>query len=333
MVLQAVKQVLESAWQVLPWARSSTSMSGTHDVFKAALGIVQQRLLDHRFMEDEFRWLVAQDRKIDHTFQDSRLPENGSLNRYVNVVPYDYNRVVLETKQAYLNASYVVVPGQHSGLGLKYIATQGPLDSTISDFWQMVLEQQVSAVVMLTNTVERGMVKCAPYYPASSGQRLTAKGVQVETLKSELVANGQLTIRTMVVTGRVGGKSVSRTISHYHYHAWPDHGTPEESAPIRSMCEALASARQQSQHVVVHCSAGIGRTGTFVAVDMLRQRLRMLQEKYATTTAPTSELSDALDLPTLVHQLRKQRMGMVQTFEQYVFIYQALYEELAELAH
>lgn len=282
--------------------------------------------------------------------QRSQQPENAACNRYINVLPYDFNRVQLCSGASYINASHVRCSDRISSQDFAYIATQGPLQSTIGDFWAMVLEHQVPVIVMLTNVVERGVTKCARYFPDREGERLScSNGVEVSTMAIERTSDAQMTVRTLHVS-RQGSQPL--VVQHYHYHAWPDHGTPEESAAIRKVCEALqqqreavavagAAASQSAAgglqgapgngsgcgrpQAIVHCSAGIGRTGTFVAVDIVCQRLHKLAQRAVQGELPQhtlqKALSEALDLPTLVHELRQQRMGMVQTVEQYIFIY------------
>lgn len=193
-------------------------------------------------------------------------------------------------------------------------------------------------------------------------------GVQVRCMSVRKAHSNQMTVRTFEVSRPSAGQAAAAgagagaaagaplTVEHYQYHAWPDHGTPEESAAIRSVCEVIQGVRGQHHQqgsqaelaaaaaagagagmptqAVVHCSAGIGRTGTLVAVDILRQRLHTLAAKAASNTLPryaiSKQLSEALALPALVHELRQQRMGMVQTFEQFAYIYSVLHEEVQQ---
>ncbi len=316
------------------------------------------------------------------------------------MLPYDHNRVLLRPCSSageldggaapapgpgrgqhrssscppcpdYINASHVVYQDPQCGFTLRYIACQGPLAATVADFWRMAWTEGVGAVVMLTNTVERGVTKCAPYYPAQPGQRLLLRQGQgqgggggcgcgspsgsclaeVAAVGCEGLHGGDLTATRlrMVAAGQgqgQGGGSQQAPVLHLRYNAWPDHGTPTDSSAIRTMSDLLDGVRdgQQQQQpgggrqgdggqgraVVVHCSAGIGRTGTFCSIDILRRRLACLAG--AAEARPGSVSSEAvhaaLDLPALVHELRRQRCGMVQTLEQYAFVYQALYEEL-----
>jgi len=125
-----------------------------------------------------------------------------------------------------------------------------------------------------------------------------------------------------------GSSSGSHLLSHYHFHAWPDHGMPESSAGLRAICRSLSTARATGQPVVVHCSAGIGRTGTFCAIDILLQRFDSWQTLNDGRGPDRAEVEAALNLPQLVHDLRFQRMGMVQTLDQYVFVYKTLLDDL-----
>lgn len=302
-------------------------------VYRQALSIVQQRLLDARQLHSEYKNVVMRDRAIEHTIEQSQRPENGPRNRYVNVLPYDYNRIKLSGLPGYINASSVTYVNADNELRCNYIAAQGPVSGTVEEFWRMCLEQECTAVVMLTNLVERGVTKCAAYFPAKVGEVLSTPKVEVRTLDVQTMAQNTLTIRDMQLKGCVGMQNRTLMLKHYHYHAWPDHGAPEESYPIRRMCDALLPHRQNGNSIVVHCSAGIGRTGTFIVIDLVRLQLQKLCALAEHTGAPVdaAAIQQALDIHELVHQLRRQRMGMVQTVDQYVFIYHALKEELTEL--
>lgn len=288
----------------------------------------------------------------------------------------------------------------------RYVATQGPLPSTSADFWAMVAALGSPAVVMLTNAVERGVVKCHPYFPAGveeeegeGGAAAPATGGDKNNTKRELLlpsrnlcvrcvrvshgvppeaappmvvgaqatknkgassssasattsaaARDAVTVRRLQLRCTSSGR-VLHELDHYHLHAWPDHGVPaggEGGAPVRALCRALELSRQQRRQkgsdpdppVVVHCSAGIGRTGTFCAVDVLLRRMWALggeksgggegKDEDDAARLPMSPL--LLDVPSLVLALRAQRAGMVQTLEQYAYVGAAALEEAAALA-
>ncbi|PNH09458.1 Receptor-type tyrosine-protein phosphatase epsilon, partial [Tetrabaena socialis] len=282
----------------------------------------------------------------------------------------------------YINASHIVLDEPQYGIHLSYIACQGPLAATVADFWRMVWAEHVGAVVMLTNTVERGVTKCAAYYPASPGARLAlrvpgggdgggggaaggragaagrgAPGAaggwcgcdaaaaptpaaapcleEVAVASRSSLHGGDLTHTRLTLlpcppapggAPAAAGCAPPREVHHLRYNAWPDHGTPADAAAIRTLLDLLEPVRAAGAGVVVHCSAGIGRTGTFVAIDVLRRRLSHLAARACAPGAPAvgaAEVAAALDLPELVHVLRRQRSGMVQTVEQYAFCYQA----------
>ncbi|GLC42084.1 hypothetical protein PLESTB_001066400 [Pleodorina starrii] len=364
------------------------------DVRRMALGVIQSRLMDSRQLMDEFRSVLGRDSTIRHSQTAAHAAVNQTKNRYSNVLPYDHNRVLLRacdcgatngptctslapspssSSSDYINASHVVHSDAQCGFTVSYIASQGPLPGTETDFWRMCWAERVGAVVMLTNTVERGINKCSEYYPAQLGvrQRLRDGGggggisvavaaacgsriaaaateeaappstclQEVAAVSSSSLHGGDLTYTVLrLVCGGgaacaangTGGGGAFREVAHLHYTAWPDHGTPADAAAIRTLCDLVEPLRAAGGAVVVHCSAGIGRTGTFCAIDILRRRLAHLE--VCAASRPGSVRPDAvqaaLDLPELVHSLRRQRSGMVQTIEQYAFCYQAVYEEL-----
>ncbi|EFJ50289.1 hypothetical protein VOLCADRAFT_45223, partial [Volvox carteri f. nagariensis] len=250
-------------------------------------------------------------------------------HRYSNVLPYDLNRVILQPSPApqqgspdptYINASHVIHDDAQCGFSVRYIACQGPLPSTEADFWRMCWGERVGAVVMLTNVVERGINKCSTYYPAQPGARL------VMAVSSSSLHAGELTYTVLRLSCSGCGGASSRDVTHLQYNAWPDHGTPADASAIRTMCDMVEPVRGAGGAVVVHCSAGIGRTGTFCAIDIMRRRLAYLEACAASRpgNVRADAVQAALDLPELVHSLRRQRSGMVQTIEQYVFCYQAI---------
>eukprot|EP00798_Chlamydomonas_sp_ICE-L_P000834 gene834-33565_t len=375
---------------------TTASARGPGWVNRAAIEMLHERLFNDQKLENEYRSIIEHDRLLGHTVDDSQEPDSLPLNRYDNVLPYDYNRVKLESHaNDYINASVVQYcePGIN-GLRFSYIAMQGPLQNTVEDVWRLILEQGVESVVMLTNPEERGITKCSPYIPENQGDQVFhdgeethAGGLIISNSHVRRSPDGDLTVRKMEVqssadpdketdargsgnpdkeTGLQSGVEADKeapnistrprtSLVHYQYHSWPDHGTPEDSTTIMSIAEALHRKRDEhcwadasslggngeasesqssaSRPVVVHCSAGIGRTGTFIVLDIMRQRLRNLAELDASGSKSVSkqDIAEVLDLPALVCELRLQRMGMVQTYEQYIFCYQATYEDCQRL--
>jgi protein tyrosine phosphatase len=247
----------------------------------------------------------------------------------------------------YINASRIALQPPHTGAVNSYIATQGPLPGTAEHFWRMVLEARAPAVVMLTNCVEKGAVKCAQYFPSALGEAASFGGLRLEVLSRERFSPDcdRRVLRLSLAAPGAQGAPPPAELQHFHYHTWPDHGVPEDSATLRRMCRELQRLRGGSGGggggtlvvnggggggagvPVLHCSAGIGRTGTFIAVDVILRRI----DAWFREGGPTKdEVEAALDLPLLVHSLRQQRGGMVQTLEQYCFLYRAALDELEE---
>jgi protein tyrosine phosphatase len=263
---------------------------------------------------------------------------------------FDYNRVML-SNNGYVNASHIScsldgyvnassVSCSLDGSALKaedatrYIASQGPLPETFEAFWRLVFEQGCPAIVMLTNLTERGSVKCSEYYPRETGEFLQFPSVSVRTVEAHSSPGREITLRKIEVRSGSSQQEAPLVVTHFHYHHWPDHGVPEESMSIRSIIKAISKQRErltpsEARPTVIHCSAGIGRTGAFISIDMMLQRLQRLAG--SNDAVDSKEIMRVLSLPDLVHDLRRQRMGSVQSLEQYCFIYQALYEELSVL--
>ncbi|XP_062989960.1 receptor-type tyrosine-protein phosphatase beta isoform X2 [Elgaria multicarinata webbii] len=241
------------------------------------------------------------------------LPENRGKNRYNNILPYDTTRVKLSNVDDdpcsdYINASYI--PGNN--FRREYIATQGPLPGTKDDFWKMAWEQNVHNVVMVTQCVEKGRVKCDHYWPFD--QDSLYYGDLIVQMLSESVLP-EWTIREFKVCSEEQLDS-SRLIRQFHYTVWPDHGVPETT---QSLIQFVRTVRDyinrtpQAGPTIVHCSAGVGRTGTFMALDRILQQL---------------DLKDSVDIYGAVHDLRLHRVHMVQTECQYVYLHQCVRDVL-----
>ncbi|KAK7123986.1 hypothetical protein R3I93_022177 [Phoxinus phoxinus] len=240
------------------------------------------------------------------------LPGNNNKNRFSNVLPYDSSRVHLtvndEDDSDYINASYM--PG-YGNASKQYIAAQGPLPSTVNDFWRMVWEKRSQAIVMVTNCTESGRVKCEQYWPLDYSPCLY--GNLVVTVKSEDKAQSW-TLREFNVKNK--SSSETRTVKHFHFTAWPDHGVPfgtEELIKFRGRVRQHIENSYSAGPTVVHCSAGVGRTGTLIALDVLLQQLDREKE---------------VAIAAFVQQMRLCRPLMVQTESQYVFLHQCIMDTL-----
>uniref|UniRef100_A0A4W6G2Z2 Protein tyrosine phosphatase receptor type O n=1 Tax=Lates calcarifer TaxID=8187 RepID=A0A4W6G2Z2_LATCA len=243
---------------------------------------------------------------LDLSHDAADLPVNRPKNRYTNILPYDFSRVKLismhnDEGSDYINANYI--PGYKHAK--EYIATQGPLPETRNDFWKMVLQQKSPIIVMLTQCNERRRVKCDHYWPFTDEPVMYGE-ISVEMFSE--TESPEWTIRKF----RLGYADETQDVLHLNYTSWPDHGVPTVNA-IESILQFVHIVRQQANRtkdpIIVHCSAGVGRTGTFIALDRLMQHIR--EHEFA-------------DILGMVSEMRSHRLSMVQTEEQYVFIHQCV---------
>ncbi|CAH2277884.1 receptor-type tyrosine- phosphatase beta isoform X1 [Pelobates cultripes] len=234
----------------------------------------------------------------NQSFDTALLPENRGKNRYNNILPYDSTRVKLSNVDDdpcsdYINASYT--PG--NSFRREYIATQGPLPGTKDDFWKMVWEQNVHNVVMVTQCVEKGRVKCDHYWPFD--QDSLYYGDLIVQMLSESVLP-EWTIREFRICTE-DQLDAARVVRHFHYTVWPDHGVPETTQSLIQFVRTVRDYINRSPGTgptTVHCSAGVGRTGTFIALDRILQQM---------------DTNDSVDIYGAVYDLRLHRVHMVQT--------------------
>ncbi|KAI1238031.1 hypothetical protein IHE44_0014133, partial [Lamprotornis superbus] len=236
----------------------------------------------------------------------AELPENRGKNRYNNVLPYDISRVKLSNQNSgtgdYINANYM--PGYNSKKA--FIAAQGPLPNTIEDFWQMIWEKNIYSIVMLTKCVEQARTKCEQYWPDKQPK---SYGDIIVTMVSEVVLP-EWTIRDFTV--EKSNTPESHMVRQFHFTSWPDHGVPETTdllISFRHLVHEYNSQNPMDSPTLVHCSAGVGRTGTFIAIDRLIQQM---------------EMESSVDVYGVVYDLRMHRPLMVQTEDQYVFLNQCV---------
>jgi receptor-type tyrosine-protein phosphatase H len=243
-------------------------------------------------------------------------PENMAKNRYRNVLPYDWSRVPLnsfhkESSSDYINASFM--PGLQSNK--EFIAAQGPLPQTVGDFWHLVWEQQSHTLIMLTNCMESGRVKCEHYWPLDA-QPCTYGHLQVTLVGEEVTENW--TVRNLQLLHMEKQKSLA--VRQFHYLAWPDHGVPHSPDPLLAFWKTLRLWLDQNTGggpPIVHCSAGVGRTGTLIALDVLLRQL---------------ECEGLVGPFSFVKKMRESRPLMVQTEAQYVFLHQCILRYLQQSA-
>uniref|UniRef100_A0A3P8U601 protein-tyrosine-phosphatase n=1 Tax=Amphiprion percula TaxID=161767 RepID=A0A3P8U601_AMPPE len=254
----------------------------------------------------------------NQTMDVARLPENRGKNRYNNILPYDSTRVKLSYLEDdpcsdYINASYI--PGNN--YRREYIATQGPLPGTKDDFWRMVWEHGVYNVVMVTQCVEKGRVKCDQYWPADR-EPLYYGDLVIQMLSESVLP--EWTIREFKITSE-SGCTYPRVLRHFHYTVWPDHGVPESTQSLIQFVRTVRDYVDRSPSTgatIVHCSAGVGRTGTFIALDWVLQQL---------------DSKGTIDLYGCVFDLRLHRQHMVQTECQYSFLHQCVRDVLRARKH
>ncbi|XP_059504000.1 protein tyrosine phosphatase receptor type Fa isoform X17 [Stegostoma tigrinum] len=241
------------------------------------------------------------------TWENSNMEVNKPKNRYANVIAYDHSRVILTSVDGvpgsdYLNANYIDGYRKQNA----YIATQGPLPETLSDFWRMVWEQRTVTIVMMTRLEEKSRVKCDQYWPCRGTE--TYGMIQVTLL--DMVELATYSVRTFALYKN--GSSEKREVRQFQFMAWPDHGVPEYPTPILAFLRRVKACNPpDAGPMVVHCSAGVGRTGCFIVIDAMLERIK--HEK-------------TVDIYGHVTCMRAQRNYMVQTEDQYIFIHEALLE-------
>ncbi|XP_028306525.1 phosphatidylinositol phosphatase PTPRQ isoform X2 [Gouania willdenowi] len=244
----------------------------------------------------------------DLATSDADLPWNKSKNRFPNIKPYNNNRVKLLSEPGtvgsdYINASFVsgyLCPNE-------FIATQGPLPGTVADFWRMIWETGTHTIAMLTQCYEKGRIRCHKYWPEDNKPMSVFSDILISKVSEEVLPDW--TVRTLKVEKH--GHYI--LVRHFNYTSWPEHGVPESCSTLIKFVRAVRAHRHDNNTIVVHCSAGVGRTGVFIAIDHLIQHVRD---------------HDFVDVYGLVAELRSERMCMVQNLAQYIFLHQSTLELL-----
>ncbi|XP_077454663.1 tyrosine-protein phosphatase non-receptor type 6 [Stigmatopora argus] len=270
---------------------------------------------------EEFDALQKLEAKVKKSREEGQRPENKTKNRYKNILPFNDTRVILKEVDPgvvgsdYINANYMRNTLWEADNQKVYIATQGCLATTINDFWQMVWQENTRVIVMTTREVEKGRNKCVPYWP--DGEDSKVMGRYTVTPESEWEA-ADYKVRVMKLALTSKPKNV-RTVWHYQYLSWPDHGVPQEPSGVLNFLTEVNLKQAKYADVnagpmVIHCSAGIGRTGTIVVIDMIIE------------TINTIGRNCDIDISKYIQMVREQRSGMVQTEAQYKFIYLSVSE-------
>uniref|UniRef100_A0A674G956 protein-tyrosine-phosphatase n=1 Tax=Taeniopygia guttata TaxID=59729 RepID=A0A674G956_TAEGU len=260
-----------------------------------------------KLFREEFNSLTSG--YVQGTFEMANKEENREKNRYPNILPYDHSRVILTQIDGvppsdYINASYIDGYKEKN----KFIAAQGPKQETVNDFWRMIWEQKSAIIVMLTNLKERKEEKCFQYWPEQGCW--TYGGVRVSVEDSVVLVD--YTVRKFCVHSLHEGCKAPRLVTQLHFTSWPDFGVPFTPIGMLKFLKKVKTLNPaHAGPIVVHCSAGVGRTGTFIVIDAIIDMMHAEQK---------------VDVFDFVSRIRNQRPQMVQTDMQYSFIYQALLE-------
>ncbi|CAF1466097.1 unnamed protein product [Rotaria magnacalcarata] len=241
----------------------------------------------------------------------AQIEYNQWKNRYVNILTYDHSRVKLSDienneKETYINANYI----DGFEKANVYIATQGPMINTMNDFWKMIWEKDVSVLVMITNIKECGRVKCDIYWPQEGAQ--TYGTIQVTLVRT--ISLAYYIKRVFLIRSEANDQLIDceRLVHQFHFTNWPDHGVPSFTLPVLSFIRrSSACSTETNGPIVVHCSAGVGRTGTYIVIDTMLKKINKQQ---------------SIDIPNFLKHIRQQRNFLVQNEEQFIFIYDVLSE-------
>ncbi|KAL8587276.1 protein tyrosine phosphatase, non-receptor type 11 [Nucella lapillus] len=269
---------------------------------------------------DEFEQLQQQEERHLYSRKEGQRPENKPKNRYKNILPFDHTRVILTDSDPsvvgsdYVNANVITSEEDSSEPKKTYIATQGCLQSTVADFWRMTWQENSRIIVITTKEVERGKNKVVKYWPDENSENKQREWVSLsatfrvkflsETSETDFIRRELLLIREP----KDGKPDDPRKIYQFHFQTWPDYGVPSEPGSVLNflhMVNAQQEAITAAGPIIVHCSAGIGRTGTFIVLDILLNQIK------------THGFDCDIDIQKTILMVRSQRSGMVQTEAQY----------------
>ena len=246
-------------------------------------------------------------KKVSATFKFAE--RNPPRNRYNDVWPYDDTRVSLVSENDYINANFVKVQIP-DGSCLKYIAAQGPLDHTVEDFWRMIYDQKISHVIMVTALKERDIRKCAKYWPEINNPTPTGGNEFIIDCTSEQQNDEGFTTRNLTL--RKGREStVVRDVIQCQFHDWPDHGVPQGTGNFLKFIQRIREFRKSNpaENILVHCSAGIGRTGVVILTEASFKLI---------------DLNEPLPLVQILKEMRAYRPQLIQNWAQFSFVCRAI---------
>ncbi|XP_004681103.1 PREDICTED: tyrosine-protein phosphatase non-receptor type 20 [Condylura cristata] len=304
--LEDMQIVTEAELNQLAQIRPFIFTSHEQSAIKEYLKTFERKVVESEINQE---FLSLESTNLPGEFNSGNEPNNRDKNRYRDILPYDSTRVPLGENKDYINASYIRIVNSEEEYF--YIATQGPLPDTIEDFWQMVLENNSNIIVMITRETECGVTKCHHYWPIAIDKPLELKNCRISLEKYQILQ--YFIIRIFQVMRKSTGKSHS--VKQLQFTNWPDHGTPDS---VDGFIKYVRYVRKShlTGPMVVHCSAGVGRTGVFLCVDVVFCAI---------------EKNFPFNIWNIVAQMREQRRGMIQTKEQYCFCFKIVLEVLKKL--
>ena len=307
---------------------------------------------------------VADQSRLDgYEAKSANKQENQRFNRYINIFPYDFNRIKLKKAiqgSDYLNASYITGPlseGKDNSTisteenlkpfefsqfaNITFLATMGPLQATLAHHWQAIYETDVDIIVMLTKLREGGggsgpgTPKCVQYWPSNKEKALKAGNIEI-TLQDDVEFTPEIRKRIFSIKNTSDSSNTTKNekrITQLQYIGWPDYGVPEEGDHLTKLVKKVRYIIQSDQDkisngkkftVLAHCSAGVGRTGTFIAMYQMMDRIEdMLSNKYNNSQSNGNQF---IDIFKEVLELRSKRVEMVQSWAQYKYLYKSIAE-------
>ncbi|CAD8082931.1 unnamed protein product [Paramecium primaurelia] len=289
-----------------------------------------------RDLEMEFRLL----RRLTETqYHNENLhdfnPDIQKLNRYNNIIPFKHSIVKLKQegedeenlKDTYINANFInLINGKEKMI----IATQGPLNQTFSHFWRMIIQEDMTMIMMLCNLRENQRAQCEQYWPKNVGDSILCGNVQVNLLSQDDLGNN--IIKRVV---KVIQEQEEKTVIQIQWCGWPDQGVPSPSdfEVMRELLNMINEKLLSDQKVVFHCSAGVGRTGTLIALSNLMILLKAYKSHIGEDKSKLEENPELyrISIFGIVRRLREQRWGMVHTSEQYIYIYKFIDEAIRSM--
>ncbi|XP_053440813.1 tyrosine-protein phosphatase non-receptor type 20 [Nycticebus coucang] len=300
------KIVTEGELNQLAQIRPSIFNVHEQSAIKDCLKMLEKKVAGYDIIQE---FVDLEHKNLPGDFAFGTHSSNREKNRYRDILPYDATCVLLGKGKDYINASYIRIANY--GEEYFYIASQGPLPGTVDDFWQMVLENNSNVIAMITREIEGGIPKCYHYWPSSLKKPLELEHFRVFLENYQMLQS--FTIRKFQVVDK--SKGISHFVIHLQFTKWPDHGTP---ASADNFIKYVRYARKShlTGPMVVHCSAGVGRTGVFLCVDVV---FCAIEKNYS------------FNIMNIVTQMREQRRGMIQTKEQYHFCYEIVLKVLQKL--